>query len=343
MKLSKQLYKSLPLLTVVLCVGALQQNVEAKAKHYKTTSHIETQYVSTSSTKILPFTHNKQIKVGPLDNLGRATYSHIQLRDADEPKIKRERLTYNPTGWHNYKFTTEKGKTTWLMDRGHLVGYQFSGMNNVPENLVTMTKYLNTGFSENNPDGMLYYENRLDSWLANHKNFWLDYKVTPIYEGNNLVPSRVELQYVGIDKQGKLLEIKLGGGKEQTDEYGVTTVTLENTSPLAKIDYKTGMLIKEDGKQAEEGEDSNSDADENEAAIEGASDIEENANTNTSESDTNNVAPKNRIVYVANKGRSNTYWYSLENIKNANTANIVQMTEQEALNQHKHHSTTEAQ
>lgn len=160
--------------------------------------------------------------------------------------------------------------------------------------------------------------------------------MTPIYEGNNLVPSRVELQYVGIDKQGKLLEIKLGGGKEQVDEYGVTTVTLENTSPLAKIDYKTGMLIKED-------EDPNSDADENEAAIEGASDIEENANTNTSESDTNNVAPKNRIVYVANKGRSNTYWYSLENIKNANTANIVQMTEQEALNQHKYHSTTEAQ
>lgn len=53
MKLSKQLYKSLPLLTVVLCVGALQQNVEAKAKHYKTTSHIETQYVSTSSKKNL--------------------------------------------------------------------------------------------------------------------------------------------------------------------------------------------------------------------------------------------------------------------------------------------------
>ncbi|EFV96467.1 hypothetical protein HMPREF9171_2010 [Streptococcus agalactiae ATCC 13813] len=48
MKLSKQLYKSLPLLTVVLCVGALQQNVETKAKHYKTTSHVETQYVSTS-------------------------------------------------------------------------------------------------------------------------------------------------------------------------------------------------------------------------------------------------------------------------------------------------------
>lgn len=51
MKLSKQLYKSLPLLTIVLCVGALQQNVEAKAKHYKTTSHVETQYVSTSSKK----------------------------------------------------------------------------------------------------------------------------------------------------------------------------------------------------------------------------------------------------------------------------------------------------
>lgn len=60
-------------------------------------------------------------------------------------------------------------------------------MNNVFENLVIMIKYLNIGFSENNFDGMLYYENRLDSWLVNYKNFWFDYKVILIYEGNNLV------------------------------------------------------------------------------------------------------------------------------------------------------------
>lgn len=65
-------------------------------------------------------------------------------------------------------------------------------MNNVFENLVIMIKYLNIGFSENNFDGMLYYENRLDSWLVNYKNFWFDYKVILIYEGNNLVFSWVE-------------------------------------------------------------------------------------------------------------------------------------------------------
>ena len=59
-----------------------------------------------------------------------------------------------------------------------------------------------------------YYENRLDNWLALHPNYWLDYKVTAIYSGDELLPRQVELQYVGIDSSGNLLEIKLGGDKE---------------------------------------------------------------------------------------------------------------------------------
>lgn len=38
------------------------------------------------------------------DALGRAVDSHIQLKDSQEPKVKREPLTYNPVGWHNYNF-----------------------------------------------------------------------------------------------------------------------------------------------------------------------------------------------------------------------------------------------
>lgn len=115
-----------------------------------------------------------------------------------------------------------------------------------------MTKYLNTGFSDKNPLGMLYYENRLDNWLAIHPNFWLDYKVTPIYQNDELVPRQVVLQYVGIDQNGELLQIKLGGNKESVDHYGITSVVLDNVSPLAALDYRTGMLLDEN-QHTEEG------------------------------------------------------------------------------------------
>ena len=87
---------------------------------------------------------------------------------------------------------------------------------------------------------MLYYENRLDSWLANHPNYYLDYKVTPIYQKDELIPRQIELQYVGIDEKGKLLEIKVGGSKEKVDQYSVTHVVLDNVSANAEINYLDG-------------------------------------------------------------------------------------------------------
>ena len=82
------------------------------------------------SLNLLPFNGNKQLVLGEFDHLGRATSAHIQLQDKDEPKQKREpRLKHNPVGWHNYKIAYgNKGKKAWLFHRGHLIGYQFSGL-----------------------------------------------------------------------------------------------------------------------------------------------------------------------------------------------------------------------
>ena len=149
------------------------------------------------------------------DQLGRAHSAHIQLQDKDEPKNKRPgKIKYDPVGWHNYKFYYGDGKSkSWLMNRGHLIGYQFSGVNDEGKNLVPMTAWLNSGnykgTDEGNQSGMLYYENRLDNWLALHPNYWLDYKVTAIYSGDELLPRQVELQYVGIDGSGNLLKLNL--------------------------------------------------------------------------------------------------------------------------------------
>ena len=70
-----------------------------------------------------------------------------RLQDKDEPKKKREpRLSYNPVGWHNFKIAYgNKGKKAWLFHRGHLIGYQFSGLTNEGKNLVPLTAWTNTG------------------------------------------------------------------------------------------------------------------------------------------------------------------------------------------------------
>ena len=55
-----------------------------------------------------------------------------------------------------------------------------------------------------------------------------------------MIPRQIELRYVGIDENGKLLEIKLGGSKEKVDQYSVTHVVLDNVSANAEINYLDG-------------------------------------------------------------------------------------------------------
>lgn len=195
---------------------------------------------------LLPFKNEKQLVLEELDSLSRAKGAHIQLKNSDEPTEKRNtKLTYDPVGWHNYKFYYGDGtKEAWLMSRGHLIGYQFSGLNDEKRNLVPMTNWLNsgnyTGIDDSNENSMIYYENKLDSWLATHPNYYLDYKVTPIYQDDELIPRQIELQYIGIDENGSLLEIKLGGTKEKVDQFSVTHVVLDNVSANAEINYLDG-------------------------------------------------------------------------------------------------------
>jgi DNA-entry nuclease len=192
-----------------------------------------------------PFKKKKQFVMGKMDVLGRATYSHIQLKSSDKPTAKREsRLSYNPSGWHNYKFFySSSGKKAWVMNRGHLVGNQFCGLNDEPRNLITETAWMNQGnfdgIDESNEQSMLYYENRLNQWLLDHPNDYLDYKVTPIYTGSELVARQVKLEYVGIISAGQFEQIRLGGGLEQSVS-GKSTVFLDNAAPNITIDYQTG-------------------------------------------------------------------------------------------------------
>lgn len=197
---------------------------------------------STTPQEPLEFNGQKQLILGSLDDLGRATNAHIQLKSTDEPghnnQKRNAKLTYDPVGWHNYKILG-----SWLFDRGHLVGYQFSGLNDEARNLVPETHYLNAGkigqgMDGSNQNSMLYYENHLDSWLELHPNYFLDYQVTPIYQGNELLPRQIRLAYIGLDTLGNYLPISVGG-KEQPGNHA-TVVILDNVSPNVNVDYATG-------------------------------------------------------------------------------------------------------
>ena len=256
--MKKIVLTSVVLLSLLTSVGCSKHKDEVRVAEPVTTEQ------TTQDNKklykeagLLTFKNEKQLELGELDSKSRATYAHIQLKDSDEPKDKREaKLKFDPVGWHNYKFYFGDGtKEAWLMNRGHLVGYQFSGLNDEGRNLVPMTAWLNTGAftgtDDRNQSSMLYYENGLDSWLANHPNYYLDYKVTAVYKDDELIPRQIVLQYVGIDSDGNLLEIKLGSSKEKLDKYSVTHVTLENVSANAEINYADGTA-KNTVKSAEE-------------------------------------------------------------------------------------------
>lgn len=183
----------------------------------------------------------------PLDNLGRAQGSHIQVSAKTLPRGTRpQRITVNPAGWHNYKFTVEgirPVKYNWLYNRGHLVGYQFCGINSDKRNLITQTTYVNqgslNGMNDSNPKGQLYYENKLRNWINTHPSDSLDYSVVPGYHGNELVPRYVILTFVGYNKNGKEISVDLHSkhtGKSGKYHY----VMLMNTSPQAHINYATG-------------------------------------------------------------------------------------------------------
>lgn len=307
MNILKTLQKYL-LLGISLCLVAC-------APTASTNNSVDQQSIHAISASLpdslLSFTGDKQLVLGELDYLQRSTVTHIQLRYQDKPTQQREpKINANPIGWHNYKFAIdESGKEAWLMNRGHLVGYQFSGLNDELRNLAPMTAYLNTGSSsgtdETNPEGVLFYEEKLARWLKDHPTYWLDYQVKPIYLDEELIPRQVELQYAGISDKGELISIKFQTDFEQAQEDGTTRVVLNNQSSNANIDYRTGTA---------------------EATI---------GNSTT----TQQLRQK---VYVANQGKSKVYWYDRTKMpEKTNQANVVEMSETEAIAQGKTHTNHE--
>ena len=151
-----------------------------------------------------------------LDELGRCGVTIACIGQDIMPTEERGVIgSVRPSGWHTIKYDIVDGK--YLYNRCHLIGYQLAGENANVKNLITGTRYLNI-------QGMLPFENMVANYVEETDNHVM-YRVTPIYEGDNLVASGVLMEAISVEDGGEGIRFN---------------VYCYNAQPGIVIDYATG-------------------------------------------------------------------------------------------------------
>ena len=133
-------------------------------------------------------------KYSQLDILGRCgvAYANICKEIIPPEGDKRGDISsVTPTGWKQKQYNG-----SYLYNRCHLIGYQLSDEDANELNLITGTRYFNV-------TGMLPFENQVADYLKINKDNHVLYRVTPIYEGNNLLASGVEMEAYSVEDNGE--------------------------------------------------------------------------------------------------------------------------------------------
>lgn len=152
-----------------------------------------------------------------LDNLGRCGVAYANICKELMPTEKRGKIgMIKPSGWHTVKYP-EIIKDRYLYNRCHMIGFQLAGENANEKNLITGTRYLNV-------DGMLPFEDEIADYVNNTGNHVL-YRVTPVFNGDNLVASGVQMEAESVEDSGEGVKFN---------------VYCYNVQPGIGIDYATG-------------------------------------------------------------------------------------------------------
>ena len=152
----------------------------------------------------------------PLDALGRCGVAMACVGTDIMPTEDRGSIgQVKPSGWHTVKYDIVDGK--YLYNRCHLIGYQLTGENANKQNLITGTRYLNI-------EGMLPFENMIADYVKETGNHVI-YRVTPVFDGDNLLASGVQLEALSVEDDGEGICFH---------------VYAYNAQPGVDIDYATG-------------------------------------------------------------------------------------------------------
>lgn len=157
-------------------------------------------------------------KYSSLDSLGRCGVAIASCGQEIMPGADEERgsiSSVKPTGWIQKSYSGISGGYLW--NRCHLIGWQLSAENANRENLITGTRYMNI-------NGMLPFENMVADYIRETGNH-VAYRITPIFEGKNLVCSGVQMEAYSIEDDGDAI---------------CFNVYCYNVQPGITINYATG-------------------------------------------------------------------------------------------------------
>lgn len=158
-----------------------------------------------------------------LDGLGRCGVAEANIGEDLMPTAKRESISQvKPSGWHSVQYDWVEGKS--LYNRCHLIGYQLTAENANEKNLITGTRFLNV-------EGMLPFENMVADYIKETGNHVL-YRVTPVYQGNELVARGVRMEGWSVEDEGEGICFHVYAYNEQ---------------PGVVIDYATGESREAEG------------------------------------------------------------------------------------------------
>ena len=151
-----------------------------------------------------------------LDELGRCGVAYANVGSDLMPTGERGDISsVKPTGWQSVRYDNVDGG--YLYNRCHLIGFQLTGENANECNLITGTRSMNV-------DGMLPFENLVADYVQETDNHVL-YRVTPVFEGEELVARGVVMEAMSVEDAGE----------------GVCfEVYVYNAQPGIAIDYATG-------------------------------------------------------------------------------------------------------
>ncbi len=151
-----------------------------------------------------------------LDSLGRCGVAYANICPELMPTQKRgEIYSVKPSGWQHVEYDFVDGAS--LYNRCHLIAHSLAGEDANEKNLITGTRYMNT-------EGMNPFENMVVDYVKETGNHVL-YRVTPVYEGSNLVASGVLMEGWSVEDEG--------GGI-------CYCVFCYNVQPGVEIDYSNG-------------------------------------------------------------------------------------------------------
>lgn len=185
---------------------------EYKGNIYVTVNNNEPYFTDTDKIRVDAFEYYSQ-----LDDKGRCGTAYANVCIDLMPTGDRGNIgMIKPSGWHTIKYAGIV-EGNYLYNRCHLIGYQLAGEQANELNLITGTRYFNT-------EGMLPFENEVADYVERTNNHVL-YRVTPYFEGDNLVATGVFMEAYSVEDQGKGVKFN---------------VFVYNIQPGIEIDYATG-------------------------------------------------------------------------------------------------------